>query len=286
MDCLSGARYFKKLDLKSGYHQMRIREGDEWKTSFKAYEGLYEWMVMPFGFSNAPSTFMRFMNEVLKEFISKFVILYLDDILVYNKSKEEHVRHLNYVLQWLQQEKLLSNLKKCSFMKEELVYLGFIFSAEGLNMDLEKIDVIMLWPSPKSVFEVRSFHGFARFYRKFIRNFSKINASIIGTIKNDIQPFKWIVEVERNFQLLKRKITEKPNLILPDFNKSFQVKCDASGEAIGVVLSQEEKPIAYFSEKMNESKKKYSSYDKEFYAVMQSLKKWRHYLMSKELILY
>jgi hypothetical protein len=169
MDCLSGAKYFTKLDLKSGYHQIRIREGDEWKTAFKTNEGLYEWRVMPFGLSNAPSTFMRLMNEVLKEFIGKFVIVYLDDILVYSRSKEEHMRHLNYVLQRLQQEKLLLNLKKCSFMKEELVYLGFVISAEGLKMDPEKIKAIMEWPSPKSVFEVRSFHGLASFYRKFIR---------------------------------------------------------------------------------------------------------------------
>ena len=286
MDCLSGEKYFTKLDLKSGYHQIRIREGDEWKIAFKTNEGLYEWMIMPFGLSNAPSTFMRLVNEVLKEFIGKFVIVYLDDILVYNRSKEEHVRHLNYVLQRLQEEKLLLNLKKCSFMKEELVYLGFVVSADGLKIDLGKIKAIIEWPSPKSVFEVRSFHGLSSFYRKFIRNFSKINASIIDTIKKDKQPFKWTSKVKKNFQLLKRKITEKPILILPDFNKPFQVKCDASGEAIGAVLSQEDGPVAYFSETLNESKKKYSSYDKELYAVVQSLKKWRHYLMSKEFIIY
>eukprot|EP00253_Pinus_taeda_P010063 PITA_10063 len=199
MDFLSGAKYFSKLDLKSGYHQIRIREGDEWKTSFKTNEGLYEWRVMPFGLSNAPSTFMRLMNEVLKEFIGKFVIVYLDDILVYSRSKEEHLRHLNYVLQKLQQEKLLLNPKKCLFIKEELVYLGFVISAEGLKMDPKKIKAIVEWPSPKSVFEVRSFHGLASFYRKFIKNFSKINAPIIETIKKDKQPFKWTAEGERNF---------------------------------------------------------------------------------------
>ena len=129
--------------------------------------------------------FMRLMNEVFKDFIGKFVIVYLDDILVYSRSKEENLRHLNYVLQRLQQEKLLLNLNKCSFMKEELVYLGFVISSEGLNMDLENIKAIMEWPSPKSVFEVRIFHGLASFYRNFIRNFSRINASIIDTIKKD-----------------------------------------------------------------------------------------------------
>lgn len=286
MDCLSGAAYFSKLDLKSGYHQIRIRERDEWKTTFKTNEGLYEWLIMPFGLSNAPSTFMRLMNEVLKEFIGKFVIVYLDDILVFSQTREEHLRHLKYVLERLQQEKLLINMKKCSFMKSELVYLGFVISKDGLKMDPKKVEAIVNWHSPKNIFEVRSFHGLASFYRKFIKNFSGICAPIIDTIKKDRKPFVWTAVAKKKIQLLKKKITEKPVLKLPDFDQLFQVTCDASGIAIGAVLSQEDKPIAYFNEKLNESKQKYSSYDKEFYAVVQALKHWRHYLMSKEFVLF
>eukprot|EP00253_Pinus_taeda_P016851 PITA_16851 len=274
MDCLSGAAYFSKIDLKSGYHQIRIREGDEWKTAFKTNEGLYEWLVMSFGLSNAPSTFMRLMNEVLKEFNGKFVIVYLDDILIFSKTKEEHFRHLQSVLRKLQQNKLLINLKKCTYFQRELVYLGFIIAENELKMDPEKVTAIVTWPSPKSLFEVRSFHGLASFYKKFIRNFSEICAPMLDTIKKINHPFHWTEAAEHSFQILKKKITERPVLRLPDFNKLFQVRCDASGTAIGAVLSQEDRPVAYFSEKLNESRQKYSTYDKEFYAIVQALKHW------------
>jgi hypothetical protein len=183
MDCLSGENYFSKIDLKSRYHQIRMREVDEWKTAFKTNEGLYEWLVMSFGLTNAPSTFMRLMNEVLREFIGKFIIVYLDDILIYSKSEAEHLKHLAIVMRKLQQEKLLINMQKSSFMKTQLIYLGFIISANELRMDPDKVEVIKNWPSPRNVFEVRSFHGLASFYRKFVRNFSGISATMMDTVK-------------------------------------------------------------------------------------------------------
>jgi hypothetical protein len=177
-------------------------------------------------------------------------------------------------------------MKKSSFMKIELIYLGFVISANELRMDPDKVKVIKNWPSSKNIFEVRSFHGLASFYRKFIRNFSGISAEIMDIVKKWHKSFHWTTEAEKSFNLLKRKITEQPVLVLLDFQKTFQVKCEASGFAIGAVLSQEDRPIAYFSEKLNEVKLKYSTYDKEFYAIIQALKKWRHYVIPKEFVLH
>ena len=174
--------FFSKVDLKSGYHQIRMREGDEWKTAFKINEGLYEWLVMPFGLTNALSTFMRLMNKVLTKFIGKFVVVYLDDILIFSKTKAEHLKHLAIVMRKLQQEKLLINMKKSSFMKTELIYLGFVISKNELKMDLDKVELIKNWSSPRNVFEVRSCHGLASFYRKFIRNF-RISTTMKDTVK-------------------------------------------------------------------------------------------------------
>jgi len=167
-----------------------------------------------------------------------------------------------------------------------VVYFGFVIVENELNMDPEKIATIISWPSPKGLFEVRSFHGLASFYHKFIRNFSEIYAPMLDTIKKASQPFRWNEAVKKSFQLLKKKMTERPILRLPNFNKLFQVRYDVSGTTIGAVLSQEDKPVVSFREKLNESRHKYSSYDKEFYVVVQALKDWRHYLLGSEFVLF
>ena len=175
---LSRAKVFSKIDLRSGYHQIKIREGDEWKTAFKMKDSLFEWVVMPFGLSNAPATFMRTMNQVFRSHIGKFIIIYFDDILVFSKTMEEHVEHLKVILDILQNERLFINPEKSQFCKDKLIFLGSVISANGLSMDPEKVKAILEWPIPQNITEVKSFHGLVNFYKRLIRNFSGINAPL------------------------------------------------------------------------------------------------------------
>jgi len=190
LDEMHGGFYFSKIDLKSGYHQIKMRAGDEWKTAFKTKFGLYEWMVMPFGLTNAPSTFMRLMNHVLRNFIGKFVVVYFDDILIYSKTLDSHIGHVKGVLEVLRREKLYANKDKCIFCTHEVVFLGFVVSSKGVKVDEEKVKAIRDWPIPKNASEVRSFHGLANFYRRFVKDFSTIASPLNELVKKDVG-FKW-----------------------------------------------------------------------------------------------
>ena len=285
LDELFGAKFFSKIDLKSGYHQIRMREGDEWKTAFKTKHGLYEWLVMPFGLTNAPSTFMRLMNHVLRKFINKFVVVYFDDILIYSKNLNDHLEHLTCVLSVLRKEKLYANLKKCTFCTDQVVFLGYVVSSQGISVDEEKVKAIQDWPTPKSVSDVRSFHGLASFYRRFVKNFSTLASPLTEVIKKNVG-FKWGKEQEQAFEKLKFKLTHAPLLSLPNFDKTFEIECDASGVGIGAVLMQEGKPLAYFSEKLNGATLNYPTYDKEMYSLIRALKTWQHYLWTKEFVIH
>lgn len=285
LDELHGASLFSKIDLKSGYHQIRIKEGDEWKTAFKTKFGLYEWLVMPFGLTNAPSTFMRLMNHVLRRFIGKFVVVYFDDILIYSKTLNEHVVHLELVLATLREEKLYANLSKCTFCVNEVIFLGFVVNTNGLRVDEAKVKAITDWPIPTNVTEVRSFHGLASFYRRFVKDFSTKAAPLNELVKKNVK-FEWGEAQQGAFDLLKHELTNAPVLALPDFSKTFELECDASGIGIGAVLLQEGRPIAYFSEKLNGATLNYPTYDKELYAVMRALETWQHYLLPKEFVIH
>jgi hypothetical protein len=270
LDQLNGAIIFSKLDLRSGYHQIRVRPSDEWKTAFKTQEGLYEWLVMPFGLYNAPSTFMRVMNQAFRPFIGKFVVVYFDDILIYNPNKEKHIQHVREVLCVLRREKFYASPKKCSFMKDLVLFLGYIVSKDGLAVDESKVTIVRDWPIPTTLHEVRSFHGLLSFYRRFIHDFSTIMAPITKCMK--AKKFSWCEAATKAFGLIKLKLTTASLLVLPDFKVSFELHCDASKVGIGVVLSQGGKPVAFFSKRLSGSRLHYSTYDVEFYALVQSLR--------------
>ncbi|WVZ13820.1 hypothetical protein V8G54_011386 [Vigna mungo] len=269
LDELHGAQIFSKIDLKSGYHQIRIK-GDEWKTAFKTKFGLYEWLVMPFGLTNAPSTFMRLMNNVLRDCIGKFVVVYFDDILVYSQDLHNHGKQLRIVLTILRTNKLFANLDKCTFCVDSVIFLGFVVNKKGVHVDPEKIKAIQDWPPPKNVGEVRSFHGLASFYRRFVPNFSSLASPLNELVKKDVT-FIWGDKQQKAFELLKEKLTQAPILVLPNFSKTFELECDDSGHGIGAVLLQGGHPIAYFSEKLHGASCNYPTYDKELYALVWAL---------------
>jgi hypothetical protein len=285
LDELHGSCIFSKIDLKSGYHQIRMKEGDEWKTAFKTKYGLYEWLVMPFGLTNAPSTFMRLMNHVLRAFIGKFVVVYFDDIVVYSKVLNEHIEHLRYVFDVLKCEKLYANFKKCNFCMEKVVFLGYVVTTTSIEVDEEKVKAIKEWPTPKSITEVRSFHGLASFYRRFVKDFSTLAAPLTEVIKKNVG-FHWGADQDNAFATIKERLCSAPVLALPNFNKVFEIKCDASGIGIGAVLMQDRRPIAFFSEKLSGASLKYPTYDKELYALVRALETWQHYLWPREFVIH
>jgi hypothetical protein len=237
LDELSGSDAFSKIDLRSSYYQIRMKEGDEWKAAFKK-NCLYEWLVMPFGLTNAPSTFMRLMNHVLHDFIGKFVVVYFDDILVYSHTESEHCDHLRHVLQVLRDAKLYGNIGKCIFAKDKVIFLGYVVSKDGVAVDVSKIDSMQNWPVPINISEVHSFLGLAGFYHRFMKKISTIDAPMNDLTKKGV-PFEWGASQQDAFDCLKNLLTSAPVLALPNFAKQFEIECDTSGISIGGVLMQE-----------------------------------------------
>jgi hypothetical protein len=222
LDQLKDAKYFTKLYLRSGYHHIMIVEGDTWKTTFKTKQGLFEWMVMPFGLCNAPTTFMRVMNDVLRPFLDDFVIVYLDDILIFSKTREEHIEHVKRFLDVLRKEQLFLKLSKCEFGKTSLIYLGHIVGGGELKIDPSKVKVILEWSRPSNVTEVRRFLGAAQYWRKFIANFSSI-AAPLHAVTSVKQGFQWGGKQQQAFDTLKEKISSAPVLALLNLRQPFEI---------------------------------------------------------------
>ncbi|KAK2450171.1 hypothetical protein QL285_009303 [Trifolium repens] len=277
MDQLRGASVFSKIDLKSGYHQIRVRDEDIQKTAFRTRYGHYEFLVIPFGVTNAPAIFMAYINRIFHSFLDKFVVVFIDDILVYSKNEEEHVEHLRLVLQVLRESKLYANPSKCEFWLEEVNFLGHVISREGIAVDPAKIDTVLSWKQPQTVTDVRSFVGLAGYYRRFIEGFAKIVAPMTQLTRKD-QPFAWTEKCESSFQLLKERLTTSPVLVLPQSDEPYEVYCDASHQGLGCVLMQHKRAVAYASRQLKVHEKNYPTHDLELAAVVFALKIWRHHL--------
>jgi hypothetical protein len=274
-DQLRGTSMFSKIDLRSGYHQLRIRSLDILKTTFITKYGLYEFMVMSFGLTNAPAYFMYLMNNVFMDYLDKFIVVFIDDILVYSQNEQEHVEHLRKVLQRLRDCQLYAKLSKCKFWISEVLFLGHIINRDGLAVDPKKVEVILDWKAPKDVRGIKSFIGMAGYYRRFIEGFSKISRLMTALLAKKVE-FKWTPASQESFEMLKQKLTTSPVLVLPDVHKPFSVYCDASYTGLGCVLMQEGKVVAYSSRQLKVHEKNYPTHDLELAAVVHALKTLRH----------
>ena len=276
---------FSKIDLRSGYHQLRIKDGDVPKTAFRSRYGHYEFIVMSFGLTNAPAVFMDLMNRVFREFLDTFVIVFIDDILIYSKTEAEHEEHLRMVLQTLRDNKLYAKFLKCEFWLKQVSFLGHVVSKAGVSVDPAKIEAVTGWTRPSTVSEVRSFLGLAGYYRRFVENFSRI-ATPLTQLTRKGAPFVWSKACEDSFQTLKQKLVTAPVLTVPDGSGSFVIYSDASKKGLGCVLMQQGKVVAYASRQLKSHEQNYPTHDLELAAVVFALKIWRHYLYGEKIQIF
>ncbi|KAL0534730.1 hypothetical protein IC582_029023 [Cucumis melo] len=270
-DQLQGATVFSKINLQSGYHHLRIRDSDIPKTTFHFRYGYYEFIVMSFGLTNAPAVFMDLMNRVFKDFLDTFVIVFIDDILIYFKTEAEHEEHLHRVLETLRANKLYAKFSKCEFLLKKVTFLGHVVSSEGVSVDPAKIEAVTSWPRLSTVNMIRSFLGLAGYYRRFMKDFSRI-ASPLTQLTRKGTLFVWSPTCESSFQELKQKLVSAPVLIVSEGSGSFVIYSDASKKGLGCVLMQQGMVVVYASRQLKSHKQNYPTHDLELAVVIFALK--------------
>ena len=275
-DQLRGMQIYSKIDLHTSYHQLRVREADIPKAAFRTWYGHFEFTVMPFGLMNAPAAFMDLMHRVFQPYLDQFVVVFVDDILIYSQSEEEHEDHLRIVLQALRDHQLYVKFSKCEFWLTEVKFLGHV-----VLVDLEKVEVVMSWERPKSIFEISSFLGLAGYYRRFIEDFSRLATPMTRLTRKEVK-YEWNDPCERAFQKLKRWLTSVPILIVPERGQGYTVYCDASKDGLGCVLMQSGRVVAYGSRQLKNHEQNYPTHDMELAAIVFALKIWRHYLYGEQ----
>jgi hypothetical protein len=284
-DQVKGAGVFFKIDLRSGYHQIKIKEEDIPKTAFVSRYGHHEYLVVPFGLTNALAIFMNLMNKLFMNYLDKFVIVFIDGILVYSKDQVEHAKHLRIVQQILREHQLYAKFSKCEFWLDKLEFLGHVITKEGIAVKPRKVQAVLDWKAPKNVKEIRGFLGMAGYYRRFIEGFSKIAGAMTKLLRKDL-PFEWTEKCEQSFQELKTKLTTSPVLAVPENEKYYTVYYDASKNGLGCVLMQYRKVIAYGSRQLKPHEVNYPTHDLELAAIVYALQSWRHFLYGAKCELY
>nr|GFA18071.1 putative reverse transcriptase domain-containing protein [Tanacetum cinerariifolium] len=276
-DQLQRSSVYSKIDLRSGYHQLRVQKEDIPKTAFRTRYGHYEFQIMPFGLTNTPTVFMNLMNRVCKPYLDKFMIVFIDDIPIYSKDEKEREEHLKEILELLKKEELYAKFSKCEFWIPKVQFLGHVIDRQGIHVDPAKIESVKDWASPKSPMEIPQFLGLAGYYQRFNEGFLKVARPMTKLTQKKVK-FEWGNKQEAAFQLLKQKLCSAPILALPEGSKDFIVYCDASNKGLGAVLMQREKVVSYASRKLKNHEKNYMTHDLELGAVVFALKIWRHYL--------
>jgi ADP-ribose pyrophosphatase YjhB (NUDIX family) len=282
-DRIQGAQFFTKIDLKNGYHLVRMKEGEEWKTAFQTHYGLYGFLVMPFGLTNMPATFQDMINHIFKDMIDLGLFAYIDDLLIYVKNEEEHDEIVKEVLKRLRANILAVSAEKCSWKQPEVKFLGYLIVREGIKMSEEKVKGVLEWKSPTSVVEVQAFLGFANFYRRFIQDYSRIARPLRELTKGDGRNWNWMPETELAFTELKKRFTIAPILAYFDPQRPVIVETDALDFALAAVFSQQDDenhlhPVTFHSRKFVPADINSEIHDKELLAIVDAFKHWRRYL--------